>query len=94
MTFWGGECPFFSVKVSVQRFFGDVPSIFLGRNFLGADLFFRSYFGRGFFSGIFCRTCFSKIRLVDIFLRIFLGRCFQNSFGRNCSSELFGRDVF
>lgn len=85
---------FFSAGFCTE-IFGRCSFMFFGVDIsLGTFSFFRIYFGRGFFSGFFCRTWISKISLVDVFLFIFLGRCFQSSFGRNCFSQFFGGDVF
>ena len=73
---------FFGVDISLGTF--------SGMQICFSEFLLVEVFSPGFFS----RTCFSKIRLVDVFLFIFLGRCFQSSFGRNCFSQFFGGDVF
>lgn len=79
LVFWGGERPLFSVKVSVQRFFGDVPlHLFLGKKF-SWHLFWL-------------QLCFSEVILVEVFFPgIFLSNMFfKDSFGRRFSSHLSG----
>ena len=79
LVFWGGERPLFSVKVSVQRFFGDVPlHLFLGKKF-SWHLFWL-------------QLCFSEVILVEVFFAgIFLSNMFfKDSFGRRFSSHFSG----